>query len=66
MVVASLQPYLFSIYKCMQDYALPPVTLGPLVSGVRKGLANCQEDMASLPQRLPLAAPVAFEILELA
>jgi hypothetical protein len=63
---ASLQPYLSSINKYLQDHALPPVALGPLVAGVRKGLANCQEDLAPLPQRLPLPAPVALEILELA
>ena len=33
---------------------------------VRKGLENCQEDLAPLPQRLPLPAAVALEILELA
>ena len=63
---ASLQPYLSSINKYLQDHALPPVALGPLVAGVRKGLSNCQEDLAPLPQRLPLPAPVALEILELA
>jgi len=31
-VVASLQPYLPSINKYLQDDALPPVALGPLVS----------------------------------
>ncbi len=66
MDVASLQPYLASINKYLQDHTLPPVALGPLVSGVRKGIANCQEDLARLLQRLPLPAPVAFEILELA
>ena len=66
-VVASrLQSYLSSINKYLQDHALPLVALGPLVSGVRKGLANCQEDMAPLPQRLPMPALVALEILELA
>jgi hypothetical protein len=50
----------------MQDHALPPVALGTLVSGVRKGLENCQEDLCPLPQRLSLPAPVALEILELA
>ena len=50
----------------MQDHALSPVALGPLVFGVRNGLENCQEDMAPLPQRLPLPASVALEILELA
>jgi hypothetical protein len=63
---ASLHPYMSSINKYLRDHALPTVALGPLVSGVRKGLANFQEDMAPLPQRLPLPAPVALEILELA
>ena len=60
-----MQPYLSSINMYMQNHALPPVALRPLVSGVRKGLENCQQDMAPLPQRLPLPAPVALEVLEL-
>ena len=32
LVAASLQPYLSSINKYLQDYALPPVALGPLVA----------------------------------
>ncbi len=36
------------------------------MSGVRKDLANCREDLDPLPQRLPLSAPVALEILKLA
>ena len=63
---ASLQPYLSAINKFLQEHALPPVAVGPLVARVRKGLENCQEDMAPLPQRLPLPAPVALQILELA
>jgi len=66
MAATSLQPCLSSINKFMQDHALPPVALAPLVSGVRKGLENCQENMDPLPQRLPLPALVALEILELA
>jgi hypothetical protein len=34
---ASLQPYMSSINKDLQDHALPPVALGPLVSRIRKG-----------------------------
>ncbi len=45
---------------------LPLVAIGPLVTGVRKGLSNCQEDSQPRPQRLPLPAPVALAILELA
>ena len=60
-----MQPYLSSINKFLQDHALPPVAPGPLVSGVYKGLKNCQEDMDPLLQRMPLPAPVALEILEL-
>jgi len=62
---ASLQPYLSSINKFLQGHALHPVAIGPLVLGVRIGLENCQEDLDPLPQRLPLPAPVALEILEL-
>ena len=62
----SLQPYLSAINRLLLDNALPPVALGPLVTGVRKGLSNCQEDSQPRPQRLPLPAPVALAILELA
>jgi hypothetical protein len=62
----SLTPYLSAINRFLQDHARQPVALGTLVAGVRKGLANCQEDLAPLPQRLPLPAPVALEILQLA
>ena len=62
----SLQPYLSAINRLLMDHALPPVALGPLVTGVRKGLSNCQEDSYPRPQRLPLPAPVALAILELA
>ncbi len=36
------------------------------MTGVRKGLANCQEDTAPEAKRLPLPAPVMLSILELA
>ena len=35
-----------------------------MVSGVRKGLANCQRDLAPTPERVPLPAPVMLAILE--
>ncbi len=49
----------------LEDHALPPVALGPLVAGVRKGLMNYQTDTAPLPKRPSLPAPVALTILEL-
>ena len=36
----SLHPYLSAINRYLQDHAREPVALGPLVAGVRKGLAN--------------------------
>jgi hypothetical protein len=60
----SLQPYLSAINKFLLDHGKPPVALGPMVAGVRLGLANCQKDMAPTPERLPLPAPVALAILE--
>jgi hypothetical protein len=65
MSATKLTPYLSAINRFLQDHALPPVALGPLVAGVRKGLMNCQTDTAPLPERLPLPAPVALAILEL-
>jgi hypothetical protein len=62
----SLQPYLSAINRLLQDHALPPVALGPLVTGVRKGLTNCQLDTRPLPKRLPLSAPVMLYVLMLA
>ena len=62
----SRQSYLFAISKLMLDHALPPVTLGPLVTCVRKGISNCQEDSQPRPQRMLLVALVALDILTLA
>ncbi len=62
----SMQPYLSAINKLLLDHALPPVALGPLVTGVRKGLSNCQERSQPRPQRVPLPAPVNLAILALA
>jgi hypothetical protein len=62
----SLQPYLLAINRLLQDHALLPVALGPLVTGVCNGLKNCQENTKPHPHRLPLPAPVALVILELA
>ncbi len=62
--VDNLQPYLSAINKFLIDHEKPPVALGPLVSGVRAGLVNCQEDLDPTPERLPLPAPVALAILE--
>jgi hypothetical protein len=59
----SLHPYLSAINKFLMDHGKPPVALGPLIDGVRKGLANCQRDLAPTPERLPLPAPVALAIL---
>ena len=61
----SLTPYLSAINNSLKDHALPPIALGSLVAGVRKGLTNCQLDTAPLPERLPLPAPVSLAILEL-
>ncbi len=52
----SLQPYLLAINKFLMDHGKPPVALGPLIDGVRKGLAPT-------PERLPLPTPVALVIL---
>jgi len=62
----SLQPYLSAINKFLLDHAKPPVALGAMVAGVRKGLANCQHDLDPSPERLPIPAPVVLAILELA
>jgi hypothetical protein len=57
----SLQPYLSAINKFLLDHGKPPVAM---VSGVCKGLANCQKDLDPTPERQPLPAPVALTILE--
>jgi hypothetical protein len=62
----SLQPSLSSISKYLEEHALQPVALGPLVSRVRNYLANGQEDLVPLLQRLPLPATMALGILEFA
>ena len=55
-------PQLTSSCKTM---LFPPVAIGPIVTGVRMGLVNCQEVLEPLSQRLPLPASVAVERLEL-
>ncbi len=42
----SLQSYLYAINKFLLNHGKPPVTLGQMITGVRKGLANCQGDLA--------------------
>ena len=64
MAAESLQPYLSAINKLLLDHALPLVALGPLVTGVRKSLSNCQKDSRPRSQRLTLPAPVALAIHE--
>jgi hypothetical protein len=59
-----MHPYLSAINMFLQDHARPPVALGPLVSGERKGLEKCQRDASPTPECLPLPAPVALSILE--
>ena len=66
MAAKSLQPYLSTINMLLLDHALPPVALGPLVTGFCKGLSNCQEDAQPRPQRMPLLAPVALAFIALA
>jgi hypothetical protein len=42
------------INKYLKDKVHPPVAPGPLVSGVRKDLANIQDGIAPLLKRVPL------------
>ncbi len=62
----SLQPYLSAINRFLADHARPPMALGPMITNVRKGLDNCQQDLAPAPERVPIPAPVALAILNLA
>ncbi len=55
-----MQPYLSTINKFLLDHGNPPVALGPMVTGVHKGLANRQRDLVPPPGRLLLPAPVAL------
>jgi len=65
-VVDILQSYMSTINMYIQYHALHRVAIGPLVSGVRKGLAYCQNDIAPLQGRVPLPVQGAYAILELA
>jgi hypothetical protein len=60
----SLQPYLSTINKFLLDHGKPPVALGPMITGVSKGLANCQRDLVPTLERLPLPVLVALAIRE--
>jgi len=57
-------PLLSAINNFLLDHGKPLVALKPMVSGVRKVLANCQKDLAPTSERMPLFAPVALAILE--
>ena len=59
-----MQLYLSAIIKFLLDHGKPPVALGPMVTGVRNCLANCQKDLAPTPERLQLPSPVALAIIE--
>jgi len=59
-----MQPSLSAINKFLLDHRKPPVALGPMVTGVRKGLAKCQRDLVPMTECLLLPAPVALAILE--
>jgi hypothetical protein len=62
--VATVGEHLSAINKFLMNHGKPTVTLGPLIDGVRKDLANFQRDLAPPPEILPLPAPVALAILE--
>lgn len=62
----SLQPYLSSINRFLQDHGKAPVALGPLVAGVRKGLRNAQQVLQPKDPRLAITAQAALAILETA
>ena len=66
MAARSLQPYLSAINRFLLDHARAPMALGPMITSVKKGLANCQQDLAPTPERVPIPAPVALSILILA
>jgi hypothetical protein len=60
----SIHPYLSAINKFLLDHGKPSVALGPMVTEVRKNLANCRRDLILTPERLLIPAPVALAILE--
>ena len=60
----SLQPYLSAINRFQKDHNRPPTALGPLVTAVRRGLANSQVDTEPTETRVPLPPHVALAILE--
>ena len=59
-----LQTYLSDINKVLLDHGMPPVALGPMITGVGKGLASGLRDLVPTPERLPLPAPIALALLE--
>jgi hypothetical protein len=60
---SSQQPYLSAINRFLGDHARPPMALGPMITRVRKELANFQQDLAPTPERVPIPAPIALAIL---
>ena len=59
----SLQPYLSSINRFLQDHLRAPVALGPLVVSAKKGYAHLQTALTPATPRTFLPPTVAYKIL---
>ena len=59
----SLQPYLSSINRFLQDHLRAPVALGPLVVSAKKGYAHLQTALTPATPRTFLPPQVAYKIL---
>jgi hypothetical protein len=63
---SSLQPYFSAVNKFFRDHQRQPIAVGELLADARRGLEMLQHRLLPSAARLPLPAPVAFDILHAA
>jgi hypothetical protein len=51
------------VNKFFRDHQRPPIAVGELLADARRGLEMLQRRLVPADTRLPLPAPVAFDIL---
>jgi hypothetical protein len=59
----SLQSYYLSVNKFFRDHHRPPIAVGELLADARRGIEVIRHRLVPADTRLPLPAPVAFDIL---
>jgi hypothetical protein len=63
---SSMQFYFSAINKYFRDHQLPSVAVGDLLADARRGLEMRQQRLVPSDTRLPVLAPVAWDMLRAA